>query len=399
MQSDISFSWPPAIPELGEVIKEYIDNGHPMSIADRSGVYAELEDEFAKLHNRKYALLCSSGTMALYSAYFGLGLNPGDEVICTAFSYHATAASLLHLGVKIIFCDVESDTGNIDCSKIEELITSKTKAIVTNDQWGHPVDKEPILKLCAKYELKYVEDCSHAHFSEYKGQFVGTFGDVACWSFQGNKLLSGGEGGILLTDDQDIYEKAVLLGHNLKRPATEVKNPKYSGLLRTGFGLKLRMHPLAAVSVLHQLKNYCFDWIESRAEMLDYFQQQLSDKTPLIPMTRREYVTSMGAWYGFKPMCNFNKLPFTREQLVKSMREKGFETKIPGSELMPNYALFSDPGITFFNFPKSISKMRFKGAEEYCSKTISLPTFTFKEDKAKIDHYVTGFIETIEELL
>ena len=253
------FQWPPVIPEMGEVIKQYIDSGQPLSIADCSGVYQELEQSFAKLHGRKYGLVLSSGTMALYSAFFGLDLLPGDDVICTAFSYHATAAPLLHLGVNVVFCDVEPDTGNIDCSKIETLITSKTKAIVTNDQWGHPVDKEAILTICQTHDLKYVEDCSHAHFSEYKNKYVGSFGDVACWSFQGNKLLSAGEGGILLTDDQEIYERAVLLGHNLKRPETEVKNPAYQGLLRTGYGLKLRMHPLAAVMALHQLQNYCFD--------------------------------------------------------------------------------------------------------------------------------------------
>ena len=144
----MKYQWPPKIDELGDVVKDYIDQGNPLSIADDGGVYKELESLFSKLHNRKYALLVSSGTMALYSAFFGIGLCPGDEVICTSFSYHATASPLLHLGVKIVFCHVEEDTGNIDVSKIENLVTSNTKAIVSNDQWGHPCDKDGILKIC-----------------------------------------------------------------------------------------------------------------------------------------------------------------------------------------------------------------------------------------------------------
>ncbi len=277
--------------------------------------------------------------MALYSAFFALNLKQGDEVIVTAFSYHATATPLLHLGVKVIFCDVEPDTGNIDVTKIEPLITDKTKAIVSNDQWGHSCDKDRIVEICKKYNLKYVEDCAHAHFSTYKGKLSGTFGDVACWSLQGNKLLTGGEGGILLTDDQDIFERAVLLGHNLKRPAKSVKNPLYKPLERTGFGLKLRMHPLAALMVLHQLEHYCFDWIQSRKETLTYFENRLAEETPFQPMVKRDYVTSMGAWYGFLPTID-PSVGVDRVHLTQWMKERGFDIDIPKSKVISTYELF-----------------------------------------------------------
>ncbi len=394
---NLKFQWPPKIEEMGDVIKNYIDSGQSLSIPDASGIYNELESKFATLHNRKYGLVLSSGTMALYSAYFGLNLKEGDEVICTAFSYHATAAPLLHFGVKIVFCDVEEDTGNIDVTKIEELITQKTKAIVTNDQWGHPCDKDEILKICKKYNLKYVEDCSHAHFSQYKGKYSGTFGDVACWSFQGNKLLSGGEGGILLTDDQDIYERAVLLGHNLKRPAQSVKNPSYKPLERTGFGLKLRMHTLSAVMVNHQLDNYCFDWIESRKETLEYFEKRLLEETFLEPMTKKSYVTSMGAWYGFKPKADFKKLGIDRKHMVNWMEEKGFDISLPGSEVIPTYALFSSKDFSIQDFEKHFESKHYPNAEKYCEKTLSFPTFTFKEFDV-VDKYIDAIKEYYSEV-
>jgi len=392
---DYKFQWPSRMEEMGGVVKEYIDSGKPLSIADDGGVYRELETKFATLHGRKYGLLVSSGTMALYSAFFALNLLPGDEVICTAYSYHATAAPLLHFGVKIVFCDVEPDVGNIDVSCIEPLISDRTKAIIANDQWGHPCDKDVVLAICKKYNLKYVEDCSHAHFSEYKGKYCGSFGDVACWSLQGNKLLTGGEGGILLTDNQDIYERAVLLGHNLKRPAKSVKNEMYKGLERTGFGLKLRMHPLAAVMILHQLEHYCFDWIKSRNATLSYFEKKLEQETFFQGMAKREYVTSMGAWYGFYPRANFAKAGIDKEHFVTWMQEKGFQIKVPKSKIIPTYELFKNNDFKISNFTKYDPPPVFANAEKYLEQVIGFPTFTFYEYEI-IDKYIKAIKEYYE---
>lgn len=377
---------------MGEIVKNYIDSSKPLSIADRSGIYETLENNFAKLHNRKYALLVSSGTMALYSSFYALGLQPGDEVISTVYTYHATATPLLHLGVNIVFCDVESDTGNIDVTKISDLITPKTRAIITNDQWGHPVDKDAILSICKKHKIRYVEDCSHAHFSEYKGRYSGTFGDIACFSFQGNKLLSGGEGGILLTDDRNLYEQAVLLGHNLKRPFDSVKNKDFFDIRRTGLGLKLRIHPLAALIINHQLEHYCFDWIKSRNKMLKYFNEELKSKTPMVGMIKKEYVTSMGAWYGFKPLVDFKKVGKTRDDLIKYMQPRGFNVKAPGSVPLIDLAIFEKDKFQILNFQKKgVDKNNYPNAHKYYNSALSIPTFTFENDRETINQYVTAF--------
>lgn len=334
------YRWPPEMPNLGDIVKKYIDEGNPLSISDDIGIYKELETKFAVKHNRKYALLCSSGTMALYSAYFALNLKPGDEVICTAVSFHATIAPALFLGVKIVFCDVERDTGNIDVTAIEPLINSKTKVIVTNDQWGHPCDKDTIVSLCKKYDLRYVEDCSHAHFARYKGKYVGSFGDLACWSFQGSKMLNGGEGGILLTDDFRLYERAVLFGHYSWRSIHEVKSEEYLPINSTGFGLKLRMHPLAAVIVKYELDNYIDEWIKKREETLFYFESQLSKHTPIKPMVKKDYVDSMGAWYGFYPRLDTSILNLDRKKLVSYCRVNNLEIKIPSNGILPYLPIF-----------------------------------------------------------
>ena len=391
----MGYQWPPVIPELGEIVKEYINSGLPLSIADESGIIKKLEQDFATLHGMRYALTVSSGTMALYSAFFAVGLSEGDEVICTAYSYHATAAPLLHLGVRIVFCDVELDTGNIDATLIESLISSKTKAVITNDQWGHPCNKDKICAICQKYGLIYIEDCSHAHFSEYQGRYTGTFGDVSCFSLQGRKLLSGGEGGLLMTNRQDIYERAVLLGHNLKRPAQSVKNPYYKPLERTGYGLKLRMHPLAALIADYQLNHYCFDWIKTRTETLNYFQDRLKG-TFLMPMQIMDYVTSMGAWYGFmpriKPEYHVDKVHF-----ASWMQRQGLEASIPKSKPLTEYELFFPNRFLINSFQKHLV-FNCENAQRYHNSLVSFPTFSFHEYDI-IDQYITDIYKYMEKFL
>ena len=393
------FKWPPDIPGLSEVIAGYIEAGNPLSIVDRSGVYQQIEDRMCDLHNRRYAILASSGTMALYSAYFGLDLKPGDEVISTVYSFHATATPLLHFGVKIIFCDVEPDTGNIDTEKIEDLITSRTRAVVTNHMWGHPVDVNTVGDICRRHELAWVEDCSHAHFAEHSGSYVGTFGDVAVFSLQGTKLLTGGEGGILLTDSTEIYERATLLGHSLKRSINCVKGEKWRDIRRTGFGLKLRMHPLAAVMVLHLLDNLCFDWIASRDKTLRYFADGLASTGKIKPPVRRNYVTSMGAHYGFKPRIDFNSLGIGREKLVAALSAEGLDVSVPGSPPFHRLPIFDHERFPIGSYEKAdISDMHFPGAEAYCDSILSLPTFTFSEDRPMVERYIEGFEKVLGNL-
>ena len=393
------FTWPPRVEGLAGKIASYIENGNPLSIVGRSGVFAELEDRLATLMKRKYAILMSSGTMGLYSAFFALDLCPGDEVISTVYSFHATATPLLHLGVQIVFCDVEPDTGNIDPEKIESLITDRTKAIVTNHMWGHPVDCRAVRALCDKHGLAWVEDCSHAHFAEYEGQFVGGFGEVSVFSLQGNKLLTGGEGGVLLTDSEEIHDRATLLGHSLKRSEQCVKNLHWKEILRTGFGLKFRMHPLAAVMVLHLLDTCCFDWVRDRGTTLDYFTRKLEETGFVQGMARRSYVTSMGAHYGFKPRIDFRRLGVTKEWLVAALHAEGLDVDLPGSPPFHRLPIFTDPRFQVGNFVKqTLDAGAYPGADSYYAGIVSLPTFTFPSDRPLIDAYAAAFDKLFHHL-
>lgn len=375
------YKWPPKMNELGDVVKKYIDEGNPLSISSDTGIYEKLETKFAEMIGRKYVLAVSSGTMALFSAFFAADIRPDDEIICTSFSFHATISAAHFMGAKIIFCDVEEDTGNIDVSKIEALITNRTKAVVTNDQWGHPCDKDSVTRICREYGLFYIEDCSHAHFSSYKGKYSGTFGDIACWSFQGSKLINGGEGGILATDKFELFERAVLLGHYSWRSIKTVKSEKYKPINATGFGLKLRMHPLAAVIILHELENYADKWVKGRNETLTYFENQLELRTPLKKMVKKDYVTSMGAWYGFYPLIDYSLCCGGKESFIAYLKENDIDVKQPSNGILPYLPLFN-------NKAEPQKAGLYPGAEAYESSIIGFPTFSNYEFD-EIDRYVS----------
>jgi len=166
------------------------------------------ENKFAEYIGRKYALATSSCTGALHLSFLSLGLKKGDEVIVPNITWVATVEPLYWMGIKPIFADIEPDTWCIDPNDIERKITKKTKAIVVVDLYGHVADMNSILKIAKKYNLKVVEDAAEAVGSEYYGKKAGSFGDVSVFSFHGSKTMVTGEGGMLLTNNKKIIEKA-----------------------------------------------------------------------------------------------------------------------------------------------------------------------------------------------
>ncbi len=165
-------------------------------------IVEELEENFKIYHKVNYALALNSATSCLHTAYFALGIGIGDEVLVPNYTYRATALPLLVLGATPILCDCQRDTANIDPDQIRKKITKKTKAIVVTHLWGHPCDMDEILEISNEYNLPIVEDCAHSIGAEYDNQLVGTIGKVGCFSFDDNKIMASGEGGMLITNDQ-----------------------------------------------------------------------------------------------------------------------------------------------------------------------------------------------------
>lgn len=389
------FIWPPKSNALEKKnLGEQRDKD--ISIKGSSGPIRELEDKFKNfLENKiKYAITFNSGTSALFAAYFALGIDEGDEVIAPAFTYHATISPVYILRANPILVDVDIKTWCIDPDKIEEKITKKTKAIVINHQWGHPVDMDKILKIAKKYNLKVLEDCSHAHGSKYKGKMVGTFGDIAVFSLQANKMLFAGEGGMLVTNSAEYQDRATLLGHYRDRSRDEIENKFYQQFWFTGYGLKLRMSPYNAITAVYALKKLK-KRIASRKMCLNYFSKKLSQFTEITVPYIADYA-DMGAWYGFKPLYNSENFHnISREKYIKALAAEGVEVKEPQSDALSRLPLYTIKEDKMFRNRENkvvYKPGEFANAENLASSALSLPTFTdWPKSKKIIDQYIIAF--------
>lgn len=394
------FVWPKITKEKIEAVEKQVASGE-ISIYDDSGIIKELEKAFCVYHNLPYGVATNAGTTALLSAFFGCGIGPGDEVIAPTYTFLATVTPILHVNAVPILVDCDSVTGNISPKEIRKNITSKTKAIVITHVWGHPCEMDEIVAIAKENNLFLIEDCSHAHGACYKNQKVGTFGDVACFSLQGNKIVSAGEGGILLTKSLEIYERATLLGHYRNRSEQCVKSDFYKQFTKTGYGLKLRMHPVGAALALIDFKNLEQNII-LRNSNLNYFSEGLSQIEEISPPTTYEYV-HRGAFYGYKPHYmkdKMNGIPI--EIYVEALRAEGMEISKPGSKPLHMLPLFQTvhDGMYENDWPRSgshvLREVVYKNgdlpnSEAIYNVSLSLPTFSEINDKKIIDQYLSAF--------
>lgn len=365
-------------------------------IKGSSGPIRELENAF-KAHldgKRTYAITFNSGTAALLAAYFAIGIEQDDEVIAPAITYHAAVSPIYFLRGNPVLVDVDEKSWTINPSNIEQAITPRTKAITVVHQWGHPADMDTILQIAKKHQLKVIEDCSHAHGSMYKGRKVGTFGDIAVFSLQANKIVFAGEGGILVTNSSEYHDRAILLGHYRDRSRDEIIDPFYQQFWVTGYGIKLRMSPYNAITALFSLK-LLDKHIASRKKCLTFFSKGLTD-LPEVTVPHIPNTVDMGAWYGYKPLYNPKYLyDIPRDIYIAALRAEGVEVSEPGSPAFSKLPLFIIQDDRMFRNRKDkkvYAEGDFPIAEKLASQGLSLPTFTnWPQDKKIIDQYIQAF--------
>lgn len=393
IDSEERYVWPRITEELeGVLLKQLHTN---ISIYNRSDVFLEFEDSFSSYHdNSKYALLSNSGTSAIFSMLEGISLSPDDEIICPVYTFFATISPVVYTGAKVVFCDCLSD-GNISPDEIERKITNKTKAVIVTHMWGIPCDMDRIRDICSKHNIFLLEDCSHAHGAIYKGKKVGTLSDASAWSLQGQKIISGGEGGILLTNNKNIHERALLQGHYNKRCKQEIDETsdlyEYSV---TGFGLKLRAHPLAIAIANHQF-NYLDIWLKQKRLYAEKIIKELS-QYPFLKMP--EYNDDKSpSWYAF--VMQFNEKQsngVSIDKFVSALHSEGLiEVDQPGSTgPLDKLPLFSK---TQKAIPRLYSSPAYKGGDSfpsayaYYKNAIKIPVWSFEDEGWLVDSYIEGF--------
>lgn len=384
--------WPPkaGVKELKEIAEQ---RNKDIGIKGKSGPIKEFEELFSGFLNSetKYQITFNSGTSALFAAYFSLGLKEGDEVIGPALTYHAALSPIFTLKANVVLVDVDINTRCIDPDLIEKSITKKTKAITVVHQWGHPANMDKIMAIAKKHNLKVVEDCSHAHGSKYKGKLCGTFGDVAVFSLQTNKAIFAGEGGILVTNDENIHSRATLFGHYRDRSREEISDSEYQKYWVTGFGLKLRMSPFNAIVAKYSLKNFP-KVIKERHKCLNYLNDRLSE----VPFLQKVPIASyayMGAWYGLKPVYKKEVLDnFSLEKLITILQKEGLEVSIPSGPTLSTQPLYNEiKGSMFPDLRKKGNKPESTPVAIFLqNNSISFPIFSdFKRDKKIIDQYIS----------
>lgn len=270
------------------------------SIPDGSGVVAELEERFAAWVGTRYALAQCNGTSTLHAALYALGVGPGDEVIVPSYTWVASVSPIIASRAVPVFCEVDPQTLCADPADIERRVTERTRAVIVVHLWGHPADMDAVLQVARSRGIGVVEDCSHAHGALYKGRPVGSIGDVGCFSLQGSKPLSAGEGGMLVTNDPDLYDRALALGHQ-GRPASRHVTGRFAKYAFTGLGFKYRIHPFAAAMALVGL-DYIDEKNALRAQYLGRLTRRLEGVPGMQVLHTREGCVR-GGFYEYRALC------------------------------------------------------------------------------------------------
>jgi len=287
---------------------------------------AELEAKVAEYIGIKNAIAVSNGTSSLYLALLALGIGKGDEVIVPAFSFMATANVVELIGAKPVFVDISIETFNIDIILIEKAITRRTRAIIPVHEFGLACDIKEIICIAKKYNLKVIEDAACAFGATEDNQYTGTFGDVGSFSFHPRKAITSGEGGMLITNDDELARKL----RALRNHGIEIKDGKTEFFL-TGFNF--RMTDFQAVLLISQLTRLN-EILEYKDKLAQAYFTGLQDcdklKLPLVPQNKKH------TWQSFHVVMNDD---IDRDALIIQLKERGIGTNL-GAQCMPFQKFF-----------------------------------------------------------
>lgn len=322
---------------VGNKEKEFINDCLNQSMIGQGFYVKEFEKKFSKFVDCKYGVSTTSGTTALHLACSTLGISKDDQVIVSSSTNMACAFAIDYCGAIPIPIDIEKETWQINVKEVEKKINNKTKAIMVVHLFGHPVDMDPILIIAKKYNLKIIEDCAEAHGVEYKGRKVGSIGDIGTFSFFSNKTITCGEGGMIVTNSDELVEKA--------RSLKNLAYGKINKFIHEDVGFNYRMSNINAALGLGQFENIDKVFRE-KTRIYNRYKKKLENirgiKIPII----RDWVTKYIMWV-FNIYLD-EDFPISRDELVLRLKEKNIETRdafVPVNKqpvLVEKYKLFDE---------------------------------------------------------
>ncbi|MDO8510528.1 MAG: DegT/DnrJ/EryC1/StrS family aminotransferase [Nanoarchaeota archaeon] len=307
---------------------EYVTDAINSGWISSAGKYIqEFEEKFSQYCGVKYGVSCSNGTKAIHLALMAVGIKAGDEVIMPSFTMIGSCNPIVQIGAKPVFVDSELKTWNMDTEQIEKKITTKTKAIMIVHIYGHPVDMDAVLKIARKHNLIVIEDAAEAHGAEYKEKKAGSLGDIACFSFYANKIITTGEGGMVVTNNEKWAEHAKKLRNHF------FGEPRF---LHQEVGYNYRLTNMQAAIGLAQLERID-ELVGARRKNAQLYNSLLKDVPGIKLPVEEPWAKNVYWMYGLVVDKPF---PLTMPQLRDELQKRGIETRtfFIGMHKQPAYA-------------------------------------------------------------
>lgn len=303
-------------PLISSQSKKYVLDCLQSGWISAAGSYVhKFEQQFAEYLGTKHAVSVTNGTAALHLACAALDIGPGDEVIMPDLTIISCAFAVTYLGATPVFVDVDAETGNIDPSLIEAKISPRTKAIMVVHLYGHPVQMDKVKKIAQKYQLPIIEDAAEAHGAEYQGQKVGSIGEIGCFSFYANKIVTTGEGGMVVTNSDQIHQKLLLLKDLAHSPQRR--------FYHEAVGFNYRMTALQAALGLGELENID-KYVQKKRQMAQLYHQLLKNNRLLELPTETKEVFSVYWMYAVRMKKD---APISRDELMMKLEQAGIQTR------------------------------------------------------------------------
>jgi dTDP-4-amino-4,6-dideoxygalactose transaminase len=339
------------------------------------------ERAFAERHGVRFAVATTSGTASIHLAIGALQLDPGDEVITAPITDIGSVTPIVKEGGIPIFADIDPETGNIDPESAEKLISPRTRAILVVHLAGNPCDMDAFSDIAKRHGLMLIEDCAQAHLAEYKGRLVGTIGDIGCFSLQQSKHITTGDGGISITDNEELATKmALFMDKGWERGA--MKPHRHYVLL----GLNYRMNELTGAVALAQMKR--LDWVVSERHRKGTMLSQMIAECRFVKP--QKVLDGCKAVYWHYQLLVQPNSPFTAEQFVEALRAEG----IPCSahyigkpiflchEALQRKKVFGNSDFPFDRASRDVQydEKTCQRAQDYLNRLVVLPLHEFLSD-------------------
>ncbi len=347
---------------------------------------AEMEHALEKYTGAKHAVAVSNGTAALHCACIAAGIGPGDEVITTPITFAASANCALYCGARPVFADIEMETYNIDPASIESCITKHTKAVIAVDFTGQAVKVKEIRDICDKHNLIFIEDAAHSIGTKYNGRMVGTLADMTCMSFHPVKTITSGEGGAILTDNDEFYKKLLLAHtHGITRDEKLMENAPGEGpwyYEEISLGYNYRITDFQAALLVNQLGKID-RFISRRKEIVCRYNEAFSNIPEII--VQEEIPESDTCRHLYIIRLDLERLNCTRKEFFNAMAAENVQCQV---HYIPVY---------WFPYYQKLGYKRglCPHAEEVYEGIISIPLYPLMSDR-DVDDVITAVKKVVK---